>query len=54
MGAILHSVEQNSQVLSVAVIDKNGNVLQTMDFYHLQQPRSKKNQQDEDIQKKMN
>ena len=39
MGAILHQIDANNQVVTVAVVDKYGELIQTRDFMRLLPPR---------------
>ena len=47
MGAIMHQIDANNYVVTVAVVDKYGELMQTRDFMRLLPPRKRNNRNDD-------
>ena len=43
MGAIMHQIDANNYVVTVAIVDKFGELVQTKDFMRLLRPRKRQN-----------
>ena len=47
MGAIMHQIDAYNHVVTVAVVDKYGELMQTRDFMRLLPPRKRKTRENE-------
>ena len=48
MGAIMHMIDNNNYVVTVAIVDKYGELVQTRDFMRLLAPRKRAPPRDQD------